>query len=172
MINEKETEVIESEPQEFSIVPVQDKDTKVYSIQHFDALYKRIENWCIENSPIGKIITDDDFKYYVGAKLKKPENGEKNSIRVIASEMRELVSNVRKGVIQATMGVFEQQAKSIERLLDKFDSECKAEKVAYMDKHINVAKKPTINKLEIKSYDSKVIEKVRAYALKLGCEVK
>ena len=70
------------------------------------------------------------------------------------------------------MGTFEEQAKSIEKMLDAFDKECKEEKEKWLEATQNKSKKPTLIKLEIKSYDEKVIEKIKNYALKLGAEVK
>ncbi len=158
------------EPKAFDIVPVQDEQTKVFSIENYDVLYARIQKWCEDNSPKGKILNQGDFDYYLKDKPKNKE--EALSLRVIAKNLKDLVSTVRKGIINSTMGTFEEQAKSIEKLLDTFDKECKEEKEAWLKATTNKADKPVAIKLEIKSYDSKVIDKVKAYALKLGCEVK
>ena len=168
-----EAEVIEEEePKTFDIIPVQDEVTKVFSIQNYDVLYARIKKWCEDNNPVGKINNQGDFDYYLKDKPKVLKEGDNYSLRVIASNLKELVSTVRKGIIKSTMGTFEEQAKSIEVLLDEFDKSCKAEKAAWLKATTNKVDKPTAIKLEVKSYDAKVIEKVKAYALKLGCEVK
>lgn len=173
MAEEKiEAEVVEEEqqPQEFSIIPVQDETTKVFSIQNYDELYARIEKWVQENSPKGKIQNQGDFDYYLKDKPKNKE--EALSLRVIAKNLKDLVSSVRKGIINSTMGTFEEQAKNIEKLLDAFDKECKEEKEAWLKATTNKVAKPTALSITIKTYDEKVLEKVKAYALKLGCEVK
>ena len=175
MAEEKiEAEVVEEEqqPQEFSIIPVQDETTKVFSIQNYDELYARIEKWVQENSPKGKIQNQGDFDYYLKDKQKVLKDGETYSLRVVAANLKELVSTVRKGIIKTTMGVFEEQAKNIEKLLDDFDKECKEEKAAWLKATTNKIAKPTALSITVKTYDAKVLENVKAYALKLGCEVK
>ena len=103
-----EAEVVEEEqqPQEFSIIPVQDETTKVFSIQNYDELYARIEKWVQENSPKGKIQNQGDFDYYLKDKPKNKE--EALSLRVIAKNLKDLVASVRKGIINSTMGTFEE----------------------------------------------------------------
>lgn len=155
---------------EFDIIPVQDEKTKVYSIKNYEELFKRVENWTKENSPIGKINSQEDYDYYLKDKPKNKESA--LSLRVVAKNIKDLVSSVRKGIIKSTMGTFEEQAKSIEKMLDSFDKECKEEKEKWLEATQNKSKKPTLIKLEIKSYDEKVIEKIKNYALKLGAEVK
>ena len=118
---------------------------------------------------------DRDFQevYYDFYLKDKPKNKESAlSQRVVAKNIKDLVSSVRKGIIKSTMGRFEDQAKSIEKMLDAYDKECKEEKEKWLEKTQNKSKKPTLIKLEIKSYDEKVIEKIKNYALKLGAEVK
>lgn len=158
------------EKQEFDIIPVQDEKTKVYSIKNYEELFKRVENWTKENSPIGKINSQEDYDFYLKDKPKNKESA--LSQRVVAKNIKDLVSSVRKGIIKSTMGTFEEQAKSIEKMLDAYDKECKEEKEKWLEKTQNKTKKPTLIKLEIKSYDEKVIEKIKNYALKLGAEVK
>lgn len=158
------------EKQEFDIIPVQDEKTKVYSIKNYEELFKRVENWTKENSPVGKINSQEDYDYYLKDKPKNKESA--LSQRVVAKNIKDLVSSVRKGIIKSTMGMFEEQAKSIEKMLDAFDKECKEEKEKWLEATQNKSKKPTLIKLEIKSYDEKVIEKIKNYALKLGAEVK
>ena len=171
------------EEKEFDIIPVQDEKTKVYSIKNYEELFKRVENWTKENSPIGKINSQEDYDFYLKDKPKNKESA--LSQRVVAKNIKDLVSSVRKGIIKSTMGTFEDQAKSIEKMLDAYDKECKEEhripmpenlsdeeKEKWLEKTQNKTKKPTLIKLEIKSYDEKVIEKIKNYALKLGAEVK
>lgn len=158
------------EEKEFDIIPVQDEKTKVYSIKNYEELFKRVENWTKENSPIGKINSQEDYDFYLKDKPKNKESA--LSQRVVAKNIKDLVSSVRKGIIKSTMGTFEEQAKSIEKMLDVYDKECKEEKEKWLEKTQNKSKKPTLIKLEIKSYDEKVIEKIKNYALKLGAEVK
>lgn len=173
MAEEKiEAEIVDEEPHEFDIIPVQDEQTKVFSIRNYDELYSRISKWVSENSPKGKIDSQEAFDHYLKDKPKVLKEGDSFSLRVVAANLKELVSTVRKGIVKSTMGTFEEQAKSIETLLDTFDKECKEEKAAWLKATTNKVAKPTALSLTIKSYDAKVIDKVKAYAIKLGCEVK
>lgn len=173
MIKEEiKVEVIEEEPQEFSIIPIQDETTKVFSIQNYEELFSRINKWCQTNNPTGLIKSQADYDYYLKDKPKSLKEGNTYSLRVKAASLKELVATVRKGIIKSTMGVFEEQAKAIENALTEYDNICKLQKVEWLKATTNKVDKPTFLKLEVKSYDQKIIEKVKAYALKLGCEVK
>ena len=173
MAEEKNEAVIVEEEQQakgFNIIPIQDEITKVFSIQNYDELYVRVKKWVQDNSPKGKIKNQGDFDYYLKDKSKNKE--EAYSLRVIAKNTKELVSTVRKGIIKTTMGTFEEQAKNIEKMLDAFDQECKEEKETWLKATNNKVAKPVSLSLTVKTYDEKVLEKVKKYALKLGCEVK
>ena len=170
-----EQEIVDGEPHEFDIIPVQDENTKVFAIQDFDVLFKRLEDWTKANNPKGKINSQEDFDYYLKDKPKgRPVTGQVVvlSKRAEAATIKELVEGGRKGIVKQTMGTFEDQAKRIEKLLGDFDKDCKEEKDKWLKATTNKVAKPTALSITVKTFDKKVIEKVKAYALKLGCEVK
>ncbi len=152
----------------FNIIPVQD-NTGVYFIQNFDVLYDRLSEWVERNDPTGRVNSQEEFDYFVKDKPKNKETA--ISQRVLANSIKEMVATARKGIISSIMGTFEEQAKAIEKLLADFDAKCKKEKEEWLKKTTNKVAKPTKISLTVRSFDAKAIEKVRAYALKMNCEV-
>ena len=133
-----------------------DKENNQYEIEEYSQVKKDCERFIKENAHLDLVIQNDEDKKIV-----------KKSRTEIRKKQNEIAS-LRKSLNDIVMGKFNEQAKEIESRLKQVDGDLKDK----LDKYDNSLGKPKIIALTIKGYDLKKIEKVRAYAIKLGLEVK
>lgn len=135
-----------------------DPNSKSWVIKDYDATLESVRQFIDGNALLDLVIQDEyDFKALKEART------------LVNGKLKE-VSDLRKDLNKAVMGTFNEQAKAIEKLL-KDASERQTRKMEEWKKdHGGIAAKKA--GIEVRSFDAKAIDKVRAYALKQGCEVK
>ena len=130
----------------------------VYKIAEFEKVVEECKAFIEREGNLALIITNDEDK-----KLAKKS-------RTDIRKKKEEVATLRKNLNTAIMGEFNAQAKELENLLNEADDTLKEHISAY--EKAGKPEEPTVFSTIVSSYDEKAIEKVKAYALKLGCGVK
>ena len=82
----------------------------------------------------------------------------------------DVIKNARINVTKMLTGTFEEQLKEIEKMLTSADNTLREKVTVYEAEHKSKIAKPKKITLVVKSYDMKLIEKVKAYAIKNGLE--
>ena len=127
-----------------------------YSVQKFDEQLELAKNFIKENAKTNLVIqSEDDLKSV------------KKSRTVINAKLKE-IEDKRKALNEAVMGRYNNESKTIEKLF-KETYENLTNKINEYEEKLG---KPKILTLIIKTYDQKVIDKIRKYASGLDCEVK
>ena len=141
----------------FEITPVIDESTGKYVIKNFDLVREGCQAFIKENGYQDLVITNDsDYKLIADG-------------RTVIRKKIDAIASARKNVNELVLGEFNTQLKELEKMLKEADDLSK-EKVHTFDEEVKgKVLKPRIITLTVKNYDSKVIEKVKAYATKLGC---
>lgn len=129
-----------------------------YAIAEFDKVVEDCKAFIEREGNISLVISNDNDKKI--AKLS----------RTAIRKKKDEIASLRKDLNLAVMGAFNEQAKTLESLLDEADATLKEHITAY--ENAGKPEEPPVFKCTISSYDEKAIEKVKAYALKLGCGVK
>lgn len=142
-----------------TFTPVPTMENGVYVVKDYDLHLANIQKKCAENCHVSMIINNyEDYKTI-------------KDTRTELNASLEEIKSARKNITELLTGTLEAQLKTIEKLLDQ-TSKSLTEKINDYDK--NVLQKPERQKLiniTIKSYDQKVIDKIKAYALKQGAQV-
>jgi len=142
----------------FEITPVLDTETSKYVIQNFEAVKVGCQEFIKEYGYQELVITTDlDYE--------KVADG-----RTVIRKKIDAISSARKNVNELVLGEFNAQLKELEKMLKEADDISK-EKVHVFDEEVKgKVSKPKVITLTVKSLDMKAIEKVKAFALKSGCQ--
>lgn len=136
---------------------VYDNEIKGYRVRNFEETFEGIKHWADTYSlSTLQILNDDDAKL-----VKKARTELRKKITAIA--------DARKQVNRLIIGEFNEQATAIEKYLKAEDDRMKANLDAYADS--KKAPEPEVCKVAIYSIDKNAIEKVKAYAQSLGCQI-
>lgn len=135
-----------------------DRATNQWQVVDFESTYELARKWVEENAPVALRIQDDGDRKAVKEK------------RTLVRKKLDEVSQARKFVNEQALGRFNEQIKSIEKLLKDADAALKENLDAYEEAHGGAKQKKS--GIAVRSFDPKAIAKVRALAEKLGCEVK
>lgn len=142
---------------EYGLVPVIDSSTGKYVLEHYDEVVDACKAFIAQND-FDSIADELDFKDLKAARTE------------IRSKLDQ-ISRTRIDLNEMLLGEFNTQLKTLEALLKDADNKLKGLKDSWEKEHKNTVDKPTVIKITIKSYDAKVINKLKEQALKLGCEV-
>lgn len=139
--------------------PSFDDQTKSYSLENYDVIFERANQYCDKYLKMTEIISDEgDFKVL-------------KSIRTEVRKQKETISNVRKTVNDMLLGNLNYQLTSLEKLLGKCDETLKQRVDAYNEKNGEI--KAQSYSITISCNDFKVIEKIKAFAEKqVGVNIK
>lgn len=149
---------MEKEEKEFELVPEQDKNTGVYVVANYEENKQLVEKFIANDCHLNdKIESDADLKII------------KNT-RTDIRKKADVIKNARINVTKMLTGTFEEQLKEIEKMLSSADSTLREKVTAYEAEHKSKIATPKKITLVVKSYDMKLIEKVKAYAIKNGLE--
>lgn len=145
---------------EYDLIPILNTKQKTFQIKEFDEVKEACESFIKKNlAQVNLEVLDrENFGYA-------------KNIRTEIRKKQESIKRVRIDCNELSMGIFNKQTKELEAMLKEADEKLKA----FVDKFAvevkNVAVKPKKITLEVKGYDMKVIEKVKAFAIKQGLEV-
>ncbi len=147
---------METEEENLDLVAVLGDD-KTYSLKNFEDIKAKAEAFIKTNSVFTKIEGAEDYK---------PCKEER-------ANLNRALKNVQQARIKVTdyyMVNFQSQCKEIESLL-KSASDAHSTSIHAVEEA--AGKQSTkAYKLEIRTYDEKIMKKVEAYAIKYGCTVK
>ena len=129
-----------------------------FQIVEFDKVMEECKAFIEREGNTKLVITDDNAK--------KAAKASRTAIR----KKKDEIADLRKSLNTAYMGTFNEQARTLEKMLDEADETIKANITAY--ENIGKAPEPPVFTIKVSSYDEKAIEKVKALAVKLGCGVK
>ncbi len=135
-----------------------DPNTKTYVIDDFETAKEQVRSFIEDNALLGLVLQSQGD--YVALK----------EARTLVNKKVKEVSDLRKELNKAAMGTFNEQAKEIEKML-KEASEAQSRKMEEWEE-AHGGLKPKKVAIEVRSFDAKAIDKVKAFAVKLGCEVK
>lgn len=131
-----------------------------YQIAEFDKAKEDCAKFISENGNVEMVIATDDDK-----KVAKKS-------RTLIRKKKDEIGELRKQLNVAIMGTFNEQAKELERMLDEADASLKAKIADYDDSKKPVEpEKPEAFTILVSSFDKGALDKVREYALSLGCGV-
>lgn len=140
----------------FELTPVVNKETGKYELANFNEVLESARNY-IKEHHFEEINNALD---YSGVKEARTE------IRA----RQDLIKEVRLRANELILGTFNEQAKTLEKLLGEEDAHLKALKEKWEAESGKIAK-PKAFKMTIKTFDEKAFEKIRAFAIKLNAEV-
>ena len=146
----------------FDLVPVENEN-KVLEIKNYSKLFNQATEYAKEVSSKFEVLSsDDDYKALKNARTE---------LRAISKS----VSDTRKNVNELIMATFNEQSKSIEKLLNDTDNDLKGRVEDYEKNVLHKAEKPKMVTMTIKLYNSpdglKLVEKIKSFAKKLGVSV-
>lgn len=144
------------EKKSYGLVPVISKDTGKYVLEHYDEVLESCKKFIEENDFVE--VNEDNYKALKEA-------------RTEIRSRQDAIKDARIQINEMLLGDFNAQLKELETLLKNADEKLKGMKDEFDKNSKNTIAKPTVIKLVVKSYDAKVIEKIKAAALKAGCEV-
>lgn len=147
-MGDKENEVI--------LYPIIEHSTGLVSLGNYEELLKKVETFINNNSVFITISNADDER------LCRKERTELN-------KARDAVKKARLAITKNLTETFTTQCKTIEKALDEA-----SEKHTEALKALEAKEEDMTEELEliIKSTSPEAIKKVKAYAIKYGCEVK
>lgn len=140
----------------FALTPVVNETTGKYEIEHFDEVLANAKKF-IEEHHFEKIETALDFK-------------DLKEARTEIRSRQDLIKEVRLRTSELLLGTFNEQAKTLEKLLADEDANLKALKEEWEANNGKVAR-PKLFKVTVKTYDEAMAKKIERYALSLGAEV-
>lgn len=140
----------------FELTPVVNDSTGKYEIANFNEVLESARNY-IKEHHFEKVESALEFKELKDARTE---------IRM----RQDLIKEVRLQTSELLLGTFNEQAKTLEKMLGEEDAHLKALKEKWEAENGKVAK-PKAYRLAIKTYDEKVFNKIKDMALKLGAEV-
>lgn len=140
----------------FELTPVVNESTGKYEIANFNEVLESARNY-IKEHHFEKVENAEEFK----------------ALKETRTEIRmrqDLIKEVRLQTSELLLGKFNEQAKTLEKMLGEEDALLRALKEKWEEENGKIAK-PKAFKLTIKTYDEKVFNKIKDLALKLGAEV-
>lgn len=144
------------EKKTFSLAPVEGKD-KTYSL----ADYENLKNQCAEFIKKNSLFIEVE----IPADLKACREERK-----LLNERLKAIQNARLQVNGYYMGEFNRQCKELETML-KQASDAHSESIHKVEEAMGKGSTKAV-KLEIRTYDESVADKIEKYAISLGAEVK
>ena len=145
------------EERTFELEPVLDETTNKYVVKAFDDV-KAIVSDFIEREVSKVIVISDDLAF-------KSVKATRTNIR----KKKDAIAQARLHINALLLGDFNAQLKEIESMLDEADKTLKAKVDTYNEEIKGKDNKPKVITLVVKAFDMKVIDKVKAFAIKNGC---
>lgn len=140
------------------LVPVIEKQTGLVSLKNYEGLLEQVKKFAENNSVF---VTFKDEKEM---KICKQERTDLN-------KARDTIKKARLAIVRNLTDEFANQCKTIEKILD----EASEAHTKSLNEYEETSKVNGIDKNEytlvIKTKDSEAFKKVKAYAVKYGCEV-
>ena len=128
----------------------------VYEITNFDMAMQECKDFIEREGNLDLVIQTDEDK-----KLVKKS-------RTAIRKKKEQIADLRIQLSKAVLGMFNGQAKELEKMLDEADKKLKQKIVDYEAKPAD----PEIYTITITSYNKGDIAKIRTLAMKLRCGIK
>ena len=126
--------------------------TKKYEIKDFNQAVADCKKFIEDNALLNVVIQNDDDKKAV------------KKARTLVRKKNDEVATLRKNLNELVMGNFNAQAKELEGLLKEADSSLKSK----LDDYENKLAKPTKFTIIISSYDEKIINEIKEFAISKG----
>lgn len=145
------------EEAKFNLTVSQNKETNLFEIANYAAVKEACEAFCGERSLGEGEAIQDDFKYK-----------EVKEWRTEIRKRKDLIGDCRKAAVNQILGAYVSGCKELEEILDAKDQELKKLVDAYAAENKGKVARPHVITLTVKSYDMAKLEKVKAYAEKLG----
>lgn len=145
------------EERTFELVPVLDEATGKYVVKSFDDV-KTIVRDFVEREVNRVTVISDDLTF-------KGVKATRTDIR----KKKDAITQARLHINALLLGDFNAQLKEIETMLDEADKTLKAKVDTYNEEIKGKDNKPKVITLVVKAFDMKLIDKVKAFALKNGC---
>lgn len=150
---------MEEVKKDFELEPVLDKKSGVCRLKDADDNKALVEAYIRDNvDNVGDITDDVMFK-----KVKDTRTGIRKRL--------DAIKQARISANQLIMSEFNEPLKQIEAMLTEADNKLKEKVDAYAKAEKGKVDKPKVITLLCKSLDMKVIDKVKAFAVKCGCSV-
>ena len=141
----------------FELTPVLNANTGKYEIINFDALLESVKKYISERH-IEELTNEAEYK-------------DLKAIRTEIRARKELIKDVRIQANELFFGTFNEQAKTIESLLNEEDEHLRKLKEAWEEENNNKLAKPKLIRITVKTYDPEVAKRIKDTAIMCNAEV-